>query len=86
MTTTTVTWNPILTDYTMFDTKSEEMRTAGKTNGATTITYNGVLSQPGMVPGSAPLVVVREWTTVEAAQEWIDFVTPYNPQSAIINS
>lgn len=29
-------------------------------------------------------VVTRHWTDQAAAQEWIDFVTPYSPVSAVI--
>jgi hypothetical protein len=86
MTITTTTWDPIPADITIFYQKALEMQAEGKTDDSTkVVTYAGVPGVPGSV-GPAPLVVVRQWATMQDAQEWIDFITPYNPQSAIINS
>jgi hypothetical protein len=78
-TTTTVIWNPIPAELSVFKDKADAMKAEGKTTGAIIVTW------PGGTQGVAPMEVVREWTTTPDAQEWINFVNTYNPQSAIIN-
>jgi hypothetical protein len=77
---TTTIWDPIPADLTIFRHRASEMQAVGKTDGTEIVTY------AGGIKGVAPLIVVRHWATMQDAQEWIDFITPYNPQSAIINS
>jgi len=80
-TATTVTWNPLNSQAVSLEigAKAAEMGSQGKTDNVPVDTYpNGA--------GNPPAIVVRQWTTLADAQEWIDFLAPYNPQSAVINT
>jgi len=80
-TATTVTWDPLNleSENAEIGVKAADMQAQGKTNDLPVSTFpNGA--------GNPPAVIVREWTTLADAQEWIDFVAQYNPQSAVINS
>jgi len=80
-TATTVTWNPLNSPSVASEicAKAADMQAQGKTDNVPVDTYpNG--------EGNPPAIVVRQWTTLADAQEWIDFVAQYNPQSAVINS
>jgi hypothetical protein len=78
--TTVVVWNPLSTaeDHAIMTNKAEEMKVAGKTDGTVTVVQE-------MLGSTVPRNVTRTWNTIEAAQEWIDFVTPFSPASAVIN-
>ena len=78
---TTVIWNPLVSsdDVATINARAATMESEGKTDNVP------VETQPGG-PGTVPLTVVRQWTTLQDAQEWLDFLTSYNPQSAVINS
>ena len=76
MSTTTVTWStPVPPDRpaTLLE-KAAEMAAQGKTDN--------IPIETGGFPD--PLVVVRTWTTPEDAAEWISFLEPYGPISAVI--
>jgi len=80
-TATTVTWNPLNSQEASSEilAKAADMQAQGKTDNVPDETFpNGA--------GSPPSIVVRQWTTLADAQEWIDFLAPYNPQSAVINT
>lgn len=49
--------------------KINEMTAQGKTDGIPTVT----------APPNNQVEVVRVWVSLAAAQEWQDFITPYNP-------
>jgi hypothetical protein len=78
---TTVTWNPLPSpeDAVIHHAKAESMASEGKTDNVPVETWPSG-------EGTPPAVVVRQWTTLQDAQEWLDFLAPYNPQSAVINS
>jgi hypothetical protein len=80
-TATTVTWNPLKSPSEVAElrAKAADMQAQGKTDNVPVET-----SPDGA--GNPPLIVVRQWTTLADAQEWIDFVATYNPQSAVINT
>ena len=54
--------------------KITEMETQGKTDG-TRVRINETVTQ---------FTAERTWTDVNAANEWINWVTTYNPVSAVI--
>jgi hypothetical protein len=80
-TATTVTWNPLNSQQTASEIgqKAAEMQSQGKTDNVPNETWPAGTGNP-------PLIVVREWTTLADAQVWIDFLAPYNPLSAVINT
>ena len=80
-TATTVTWNPLNSQSVSSEigAKAAEMQSQGKTDNVPSETFPDGAGNP-------PLIVVRQWTTLADAQEWIDFLAPYNPQSAVINT
>ena len=77
MTTTTVTWGADLTpaQSDLITTKAAEMAAQGKTDNNPVIT-----NQP------PDLIVVRTWTTLADAEEWVAFVEQFTPISATITS
>jgi len=78
---TTVTWNPLVSgeDSVAIHAQAATMKAEGKTDNVPVETWpNG--------EGMPPEITVRQWTTLQDAQEWLDFLAPYNPQSAVINS
>ena len=79
---TTVTWDAFLSpeDNQSLRAKAAVMATEGKTDNISVNTY------AGGIEGAMPLSTVRQWTTLADAQEWLDFLVPYNPVSAVINS
>jgi hypothetical protein len=82
MTTETIlVWNPLLpeADWAAVDDYVTAAVAAGKTDSDL-----GVVTYPDGLPGVAPKVVNRTWTTLADAQDWITFISQYNPQSAII--
>jgi hypothetical protein len=78
MATTQVVWNyeqmfdPSL--QSAAETKIAQMEQEGKTTGTKDREY---------LPNNTWLVT-RGWTSPEDAQEWIDFLAPYNPVSVTI--
>lgn len=58
--------------------KADLMASEGKTDNIP------VKTQPTSIVGATLFSTVRQWTTVADAQEWIDFLAPYNPASAVI--
>lgn len=74
---TQVTWSKPTDPATMsaVQTKAQEMITAGKEVG------NVVIND-----GDTQVVVNRFWVDEPTANEWITFVTGYNPVSAVIVS
>jgi hypothetical protein len=80
-TATTVTWNPLNSQAAISEIvqKAAEMQSQGKTDNVPNETFPDG-------EGNPPLIAVRQWTTLADAQEWIDFLAPYNPQSAVINT
>ena len=78
---TTLIWNPLPTadQAAAMAAQATTMQLDGKTDNVPVATW------PDGTPGVAPEQVVRQWTTLADAQEWINFCTPFNPQSAVID-
>lgn len=77
---TLVIWNPLADRSTApeRDAYCTAAQEAGKTDNIPVITY------PDGPEGVAPMQVARTWTTHQDAQDWVDFLATYNPQSAIV--
>lgn len=76
MTTTIVTWQnntPTSEELLIFTDKINLMISDGKTTG-----------QHIRTDLETTYEMSRQWTDLASAQEWIDFVTPYSPISAVI--
>ena len=76
MTTTIVTWQnntPTSEQRAECMNKIHLMTLEGKTTGQYTTTTL-----------ETTYAVTRQWVDQAAAQEWIDFITPYSPVSAVI--
>ena len=83
--TTTAVWNPLIsvTDDATVQAKAVQMYQAGKA----TSEYAQTSPSPGGIANNvAPMTAVRSWTSEEAAQEWVAYLTPFGPQSIVINS
>jgi hypothetical protein len=82
--TTTVVWDPLLStaDDAVVQNKALEMFQAGQA-----ATEKGLTTPNGGGIGynTAPMTTVREWTSQAAAEEWVAFLAPYNPQSVVIS-
>ena len=83
--TTTAVWDPLVSpaDDALIKAKAQQMFEAGLTasvSAATSPIFGGIANNV------APMTSVRTWNTQEAAQEWVEFITAYNPQSITINS
>jgi hypothetical protein len=63
--------------------KAQQMFEAGLAIVATAMT---IPNFGGIANNVAPMTSVRSWVSQEAAQEWVTFITAYNPQSVTINS
>lgn len=77
---TLVIWNPLPDSATTAerDAYCADAQAAGKTDNIPVITW------PDGPVGVAPEQVARTWTTHQDAQDWVDFLAVYNPQSAIV--
>jgi hypothetical protein len=83
--TTTAVWNPLLnsTDDATVQAKALQMYQAGQA----TSEFGQTSPNPGGIANNvAPMTVVRSWTSQSAAEEWVAYLTPYGPQSIVINS
>ena len=72
---TVVIWDPVVSQEVkdIFDTAAAQAALEGKTD-----------NMPEKSPLPAPVTIVRTWTTLADAEEWIAFVAPYNPISSTI--
>lgn len=79
---TKIVWDTLLSpaEKQEIQDKAAVMASEGKTDNIPVTTC------PGGIQGATPFSTVRQWTTVADAQEWIDFLAPYNPASAVITS
>jgi hypothetical protein len=76
MITTHVTWNKNVTEEerAAIDKRLEQMILENKTDGIGSWTSDSEYGR----------TLERNWSTVEAAEEWIAFITTYSPVSAQI--
>jgi hypothetical protein len=55
--------------------------------GLATSEFGQTSPNPGGIANNvAPMTVLRSWNNQAAAEEWVAFLTPYNPQSITINT
>jgi hypothetical protein len=72
---TVIVWDPIV---------SQEVTDILKSAAAAAALEGKTDDLPENSPPPAPITVVRNWTTLADAQDWIALVTTYNPVSATI--
>jgi len=67
---TRIVWNPLPSEEILQQIRTKAARWAadGKTDGQ-------MLTDPLPPPTTVPYSVVREWTTVQDAQDWITYTT-----------
>jgi hypothetical protein len=60
-------------DQYKIDQKRDELISAGKE--ASVVVYENTVDQ---------IVVIRSWIDLETAEEWVNFVSTFNPVSAVV--
>jgi hypothetical protein len=83
--TTTIVWDPLLspTDDAALQAIAKQFFLEGRA-----VSEFGISSPVlgGTKYNTAPMTVLRSWTTLEDAEAWVEIVNRYNPHSVTINS